>query len=137
MAFPSAVFSLSPLLERRPASRWRAIGTLDEFPVDAMRKVVFDRRSGAWTDALPEEAVYVWRRATEEVIVFSRACTDLGCPVTWDAGSQWFFCPCHGGIFDREGVPRSGPPPRPLHRYATRIVNGAVEIDLESLPPEA
>lgn len=80
------------------------------------------------------QMVYVWRGAHDEVVVFSRACTDLGCPIVWDAKSQCFFCPCHGGVFSRDGDRMAGPPNRPLWRYATRIRAGVVEVDLNSVP---
>jgi hypothetical protein len=69
---------------------------------------------------LSRQGVYVWRPTDEEVVVFSRSCTDLGCPVIWDGGSQCFFCPCHGGIFARDGRRMAGPPDRELYRYANR-----------------
>jgi Rieske Fe-S protein len=77
----------------------------------------------------------VWAESPDQFVVFSRACTDLSCPVRWDPGSQWFFCPCHGGIFDRRGEPRAGPPAVPLHRYQTRIRDGILEVDVFSVPP--
>jgi menaquinol-cytochrome c reductase iron-sulfur subunit len=137
VAIPSVIVSLAPVLERRRREVWRPVGSLSEFPPESIRKVVVDQRTTGWNDAVADVAVYVWRAAEEEVVVFSRACTDLGCPVTWDPGSEWFFCPCHGGIFAKDGRPTAGPPPRPLYRYATRINNGVVEIDVLSLPPEA
>jgi menaquinol-cytochrome c reductase iron-sulfur subunit len=88
-----------------------------------------------WAATLRERGVYVWRRSEQEVVVFARNCTDLSCPVTWDPGSQWFFCPCHGGIFSKDGERMAGPPKRPLYRYTNRIRDGVVEIDLRSLPP--
>ncbi|WP_164102419.1 QcrA and Rieske domain-containing protein [Candidatus Laterigemmans baculatus] len=81
------------------------------------------------------QSVYVWRRSAEEVVVFSRSCTDLGCPVTWDPGSHCFLCPCHGGIFAKDGERMAGPPDRPLYRYANRVRDGRLEIDLSSVPP--
>ncbi len=51
------------------------------------------------------------------VTAFSRKCTDLGCLVSWDAVKEQFICPCHNGIYDKEGKNIAGPPPRPLDRY--------------------
>jgi len=48
---------------------------------------------------------------------FSRVCTDLGCLISWDNAKDQFICPCHKGIFDRNGKNISGPPPRPLDQY--------------------
>lgn len=137
VGIPSLLFTLAPALDRRNAQVWRPVGRLDDFAIDGVQKVLVDVPAGAWPEAFSSVAVFVRRVAEDEVVVFSRACTDLGCPITWDAGSEWFFCPCHGGIFDQDGTPRAGPPPRPLYRYATRIRSGVVEVDLNSLPPSA
>lgn len=92
---------------------------------------------GDWARSLDEKGVYVWRKSEKEadVVVFSRNCTDLSCPVKFDEGSECFYCPCHGGIFDKQGIPLAGPPSVPLYRYANRVRGGVLEIDLNSLPP--
>jgi hypothetical protein len=35
--------------------------------------------------------------------------------------AQVFKCPCHGGIYDRNGAVKDGPPPAPLAKVATRL----------------
>lgn len=40
----------------------------------------------------------------------SSTCPHLGCQVHWQAGSQTFYCPCHDGRFDKNGIAISGPP---------------------------
>ena len=54
-------------------------------------------------------------------LAFSKVCTHLGCLVKYDKERQLFICPCHAGIFDLEGNVVSGPPPRPLQKFAVRI----------------
>lgn len=51
------------------------------------------------------------------LIAFSRKCTDLGCLVSWDRAKEQFICPCHQGVYDRNGKNIAGPPPRPLDRF--------------------
>jgi Rieske Fe-S protein len=41
---------------------------------------------------------------------FDTRCPHLGCQVHWEANEQRFFCPCHNGVFDRDGVATAGPP---------------------------
>jgi len=41
-------------------------------------------------------------------------CVHLGCTVPWDANRGEFVCPCHGSIYDPNGVRIAGPAPRPL-----------------------
>jgi cytochrome b6-f complex iron-sulfur subunit len=54
-------------------------------------------------------------------LAFSKVCTHLGCLVKYDKEQQLFICPCHAGIFDLEGNVVSGPPPRPLQKFAVRV----------------
>jgi cytochrome b6-f complex iron-sulfur subunit len=61
-------------------------------------------------------------------IALSRVCTHLGCLVNYDKEKQIFICPCHGGRYDLEGNVISGPPPKPLPRYAVRVADGNLVI---------
>lgn len=56
-------------------------------------------------------------KTDEGVAAFSRRCTDLGCLVSWNRERQQFLCPCHRGVYDRNGTNIAGPPPRPLDRF--------------------
>jgi quinol---cytochrome c reductase iron-sulfur subunit, bacillus type len=51
----------------------------------------------------------------------SSTCTHLGCTVHWDQARREFLCPCHGGVYARDGSVVAGPPPRPLERLPVRI----------------
>lgn len=137
VAVPSVATLLSPVLNRRRTDAWRPLGPVEGFPPGATRKALVEVPRNDWARALGVQAVYVWHSEEEGLVVFSRKCTDLGCPIVWDSGSQWFFCPCHGGIFDQRGRPQAGPPQRPLYRYAHRVRDGILEIDLTSAPPAA
>jgi menaquinol-cytochrome c reductase iron-sulfur subunit len=135
VAAPVLVTILSPLFQRR-ASLWAPVAEVADFTPGEVRHALVDTRRKDWTArSLREKGVYVWRAGPERFVVFSRSCTDLSCPVVHDAGSGWFFCPCHGGIFNQEGERMAGPPRQPLFRYTTRVQNGMLEIDLYSLPP--
>ena len=50
------------------------------------------------------------------------ACTHQGCPVR--IVTEGFACPCHGGQFNLEGLPVSGPPKAPLE--ALRVSGNAL-----------
>lgn len=56
-------------------------------------------------------------KTEEGFVAFSRKCTDLGCLVSWDKANEKFVCPCHQGVYDKNGKNISGPPPRPLDRF--------------------
>lgn len=134
VAVPSVLTAFSPVRVRRPGT-WVRLGPVEVYGVGDTVKAVLALPRNDRTKALQLKGVYVWRTTENGWVVFSRNCTDLGCPVTWDPGSEVFFCPCHGGIFARDGERMAGPPRRPLDRYASRIRNGMLEVDVSSLSP--
>ncbi len=40
----------------------------------------------------------------------SSKCPHLGCRVHWEAAHERFYCPCHNGTFDKNGIATGGPP---------------------------
>jgi Rieske Fe-S protein len=68
------------------------------------------------------------RKSQTEVVVFSNVCTHLSCRVNWHNDKQQYICPCHDGRFGIDGQIVSGPPPRPLDVYATKVENGVLSI---------
>lgn len=136
VAIPSLFKVLSPIIDEEEADDWRPVGPVSGFRMGITKASVPVSQEVVPND-LNQKGLFVWRKSDSDFVVYSRACTDLGCPVTYDSGSEWFFCPCHGGIFNKEGVPQAGPPNRPLWRYQTRIQNGVLEINLRSVPPLA
>jgi Rieske Fe-S protein len=48
----------------------------------------------------------------------------LGCAYHWEERSSEFLCPCHSSAFSEDGKVISGPAPRPLDRFETKIENG-------------
>lgn len=54
----------------------------------------------------------------------STKCPHLGCKVHWVAGKKEFFCPCHNGAFDKNGIAIAGPPAKEgknLSQYEVRV----------------
>jgi menaquinol-cytochrome c reductase iron-sulfur subunit len=61
-------------------------------------------------------------------VAISNRCMHVGCPIRYVQASQRFICPCHGGIYDFQGIVIGGPPVRPLDRFRTRVRDGVVEV---------
>lgn len=45
-----------------------------------------------------------------DFVALSSTCPHLGCQVHWEAQNERYFCPCHNGSFDADGVGTGGPP---------------------------
>lgn len=63
--------------------------------------------------------------------VFSGVCTHLGCIVRWEENKGRFYCPCHQGVFSKEGLVTAGPPPRALDEFPVKVENNLVFIKVE------
>ena len=71
-------------------------------------------------------------------LAMSHVCTHLGCIVPWVSDEKSedklaekgrFNCPCHGGIYDRYGVVKAGPPPRPFDLYPVTLNGDKLVVD--------
>jgi Rieske Fe-S protein len=56
-------------------------------------------------------------------IAFVGVCTHLDCNVAYLPEQKKFFCACHDGWYDENGVNIGGPPPTPL-RQLTMVISG-------------
>lgn len=76
---------------------------------------------------------FVVRKSESEVRVFSAICTQLGCRVSGHPDQGHYLSPGHDGHFDHLGNVISGPPPRPLDKFTTRIEVGNLFIQLPAI----
>jgi len=98
-----------------------------EVPVDqypeldnpgGMVKVLLGRR----------QAFFVRREGDGKYVGISAVCTHQGCIV--DSGKRGFNCPCHGSVYDSEGINIGGPAPRPLERLPAERESHVVKVHL-------
>jgi thiosulfate dehydrogenase [quinone] large subunit len=83
-----------------------------------------------FTDPASGQPAWLLRRSASTVAAFSAVCTHAGCTVGYDASSDEFICPCHGGRYSaRTGAVLGGPPPSPLSQIPARIVNHEIRVD--------
>ena len=72
---------------------------------------------------------FVSRLDQKGAVVMAWKCTHLGCTVPWVDAENRFHCPCHGSIFDAQGLVTGGPAPRPLDLYPATVVNNELIVD--------
>lgn len=120
---------------RRSEGEWRDVGALDLFQPGSTTLVAFDDPSPLpWSGVTARTAAWLRRDEGGRFTAFSINCTHLGCPVRWLPDADLFMCPCHGGVFYRDGRVASGPPGRALARYPVRVRDRAVQILASPLP---
>jgi nitrite reductase/ring-hydroxylating ferredoxin subunit len=71
------------------------------------------------------------RGTADDFIALSSTCPHLGCQVRWEGQNNRYFCPCHNGTFDTEGIATGGPPGdagQSLPRYGLTVEKGLLYI---------
>lgn len=69
-------------------------------------------------------------------VALSNVCPHLGCKVHFEAAQGKFVCPCHQGVFEKDGTAISGPPAdegKNLKRYAIRRVGDNLFIEIDEV----
>jgi menaquinol-cytochrome c reductase iron-sulfur subunit len=132
VAIPAALFASS--LRKVPA-QWRPVGVVERFALGATVLVSLVESSPLpWAGVTARTAAWLRREGPAAFRCFSVTCTHLGCPVRWLPEAELFMCPCHGGVYYRDGTTASGPPPLPLAQYPVRVTAGTVEVLSAALP---
>jgi quinol---cytochrome c reductase iron-sulfur subunit, bacillus type len=132
---PALAFAIGPIFSNQTLG-WQPVGYPDEYPDsnyipavitispgigEAGKSTVYIRKRNPKVDKTPANQFNRW-------IAITSRCAHLGCPVRWVPAAERFICPCHGGVYDLQGVRVGGPPPRPLDRFYTRLHDGMVEV---------
>ncbi len=91
-----------------------------------------DRFENGTVTPFQEGKFYLVRLGDGGFLALSRRCTHLGCTVPWRKERGRFVCPCHSSTFNMRGEVEGSPAPRPLDRYAVRIENKIVKVDISA-----
>ena len=134
LGVPVVGFVLAPLFRKSPR-QWVTVGKLNDFEIGKTVSVtIVDPSSLSWAGITARSAAWLRRENENGFIAFSVNCTHLGCPVRWMHEAELFMCPCHGGVFYKDGKVAAGPPQHPLPRYKVRLKNGQVQIEAGPTP---
>jgi menaquinol-cytochrome c reductase iron-sulfur subunit len=134
LGVPVVAFIVAPLFRKTPET-WITLGKTGDYEIGKTVNVNFtDPSPLQWAGITAKSAAWLRRVSETEFIAFSVNCTHLGCPVRWLADAELFMCPCHGGVYYKDGTVAAGPPPRPLIRYQVQVVNDEVQIKSMAIP---
>ncbi len=131
---PAVGFIVAPLFRKAPDA-WRVVGKADDFRIGDTVNVTFEDPSPLpWAGVTAKAGAWLRRDDRERFTAFSVHCTHLGCPVRWMPDANLFLCPCHGGVYYRDGAVAAGPPPKPLIQYDVRLVRNEVQVKAAPIP---
>lgn len=129
IGIPAIAYVVGPALKKTAQQNWVRLGSIAkvELGTPTLFRANIERQSG-WIVDEERLSVYALTDDGREYVAMSNICTHLGCRVRWIADREQFYCPCHDGVFDKEGNVVSGPPPRPLDRYEAKVENDQLLI---------
>ena len=137
LAVPIVRYLLSPIVRDRKEGdeSWVSLGGVEQFPSGETRLATYRNPIVNPSDGDTAD-IACWVRNVDgnTFQVFAINCAHLGCPVRWFAQSGLFMCPCHGGVYYKDGSRASGPPERGLFQYPYRLQSGKLLIKAGQLP---
>ena len=134
LSFPLLAAMLDPVM-RKKNEVWRSVGKLSDFKIGETKMVTFENASTyKWSGGIARSAAYVRLKEDNSFMALSVNCAHLGCPVRWVEKSELFLCPCHGGVYHKDGSWAAGPPPRGMFHYKIRVQNDNVQIKTQNIP---
>ena len=129
LGVPAIAYIIGPALKLNNVQQWIQLGSTAkvELGTPTLFKAKIERQTG-WIVNEEEVSAYALTENGRDFVALSNICTHLGCRVRWVADQERFFCPCHNGVYDKNGNVVSGPPPRPLDHYEVKIENNQLYI---------
>jgi len=128
IGLPAIPYIMGPAL-KKDSDEWIQLGSIKkvELNTPTLFKTSVETQTG-WISSEEEIAVYVQTSNGQDFDVMSNVCTHLGCRIRWIPDRDSFYCPCHNGVFAKDGSVIGGPPPRPLDRYESKVEDGIILI---------
>jgi len=60
---------------------------------------------------------FYFKKADGTILALKGVCSHMECNVAYKPAERRFYCACHEGWFDENGINVSGPPPKPLEVF--------------------
>ena len=129
LGIPAIAYIVGPSLKKEETQSWINLGSTSkvELGTPSLFKTKIQRQTG-WIVNEEQISVFVLTENGRDFQAMSNICTHLGCRIRWIDDREEFFCPCHNGVFDKDGRIVSGPVPRPLDRFETKVENGQLFV---------
>jgi menaquinol-cytochrome c reductase iron-sulfur subunit len=128
LAIPTLIYLFIPPRARKQGG-WVDAGDISQLTPGSPTEMSFQQsRVDGWRVLTEKRTAWVVKLPDNKIVAYGPQCTHLGCAYHWDEGVKQFACPCHASLFSLQGQVLSGPAPRPLDRYATRIQNNRLQV---------
>ncbi|AKP47568.1 MULTISPECIES: ubiquinol-cytochrome c reductase iron-sulfur subunit [Bacillus] len=126
---PMLRFAIDPVLAAEGKGNFHATKQKVDDLTETPTRVDFTyEQKDAWYTSNVTQTAWVYKTKNGDIVALSPICKHLGCTVNWNANKShpnMFFCPCHGGLYHKNGKNVPGTPPtKPLDVYPVKVKDG-------------
>ncbi|MDG5470636.1 ubiquinol-cytochrome c reductase iron-sulfur subunit [Jeotgalibacillus sp. ET6] len=126
MLMPMVRFAIDPVLTAEAGGDFITTGTSEDELSETPIRVDFTfEQVDAWYTSDVTQTAWVYLDEAGEIVALSPTCKHLGCTVSWEgreSDPNRFFCPCHNGLYEKNGKNVPGTPPTaPLDQFEARV----------------
>lgn len=132
MLVPMARFAVDPALKGDAgAGDMVPVTTVDQLTDEPQRFDFKVKTVDGWYKTETPMSAWVYKQG-DNIVALSPICKHLGCTVQWNTDTthpEHFYCPCHMGLYTKDGnnVPNT-PPLKPLDVYASEVKDGKLYL---------
>ncbi|MGD6831538.1 Rieske 2Fe-2S domain-containing protein [Sutcliffiella halmapala] len=132
MLMPMVRFAIDPVLKTGTGQDMVAVCEESELTTEPQSFNFKIEQVDAWYESEEPRTAWIYKDGSGNIVALSPVCKHLGCTVNWasdPANPNRFFCPCHYGLYEKDGknVPNT-PPLAPLDVYEHEVKDGTVYL---------
>lgn len=132
MLMPMVRFAIDPILEKGADQDMVAVTEVSKIGKEPKRFNFKVKQKDGWYESEVTESAWVYKNGKGELIALSPVCKHLGCTIDWNTDPSHpsqFYCPCHGGRYEKDGTNIKGTPPlAPLDVYDSKVKDGKLYL---------
>lgn len=130
---PMVRFAVDPVLKGGADTGFIATKMKESDVTETPERVSFTvEQVDAWYESEETRIAWVFKDDKGEIVALSPVCKHLGCTVDWNSDKNnpnKFFCPCHLGLYEKNGANVPGTPPLgPLDMYEVKVEKGIIKL---------
>lgn len=124
--------AIDPVLKQKVNSDMVAVTQTKDITNQPQKKDFKISQTDAWYTSEVTQTAWIYQDESGKFIALSPICKHLGCTVNWNgdpSNNEKFYCPCHGGLYTKDGTNVKGTPPlAPLDRYELEVKEGTIYL---------
>ncbi len=132
MLMPMVRFAVDPVLKKGEGGDMIAVMDVKKITAEPQRVDFKVKQVDGWYESEEPKSAWVFKQENGDILALSPICKHLGCTVDWNSdpsNPNRFFCPCHYGLYEKNGENVPGtPPPQPLDVYEMKVKDGKLYL---------